>query len=83
MTIKKPSLEEFAKAKQPPPCRICTLPEGEEVNQALRAGIARRIVVQWLHEVRGYATSGPLGVSGNAMEKHATNRHHFKEVAKS
>lgn len=78
MTAKKLSLSEFVQSKQPPPCRLCVIPERAEVDEALRSGAPRRIVLEWLQEERGYKPTGPEGVSSTAMDKHCIGKHHYK-----
>lgn len=77
---KKVSLAEFAASKAPPPCKVCVIPERAEIDDALKSGISRRHIHEWLTEHKGYASSGPEGISATALDKHATNRHAYKEV---
>jgi hypothetical protein len=77
-TPKKLSLAEFAAEKAPPPCRVCILPEREEIDEAYKTGVARRLILEWLREVRSYANNGPTGVSDSALDKHLTQKHHLK-----
>jgi len=76
----KVSLADFAKAKAPPACRVCVLPERAEIDEAYRNGTPRRIILEWLWEVRGYKTSGLVdGVSEAMMDKHCKSQHHHKK----
>lgn len=78
LTAKKLSLTEFAASKAPPPCRFCVLPERAEIDEAYKSGIPRRVILEWLIEIRGYATNGPNGVTQSAIDKHMSSKHHFK-----
>lgn len=79
-TPKKPSLAEFAAAKAPPPCRVCILPERPEIDENYRQGVPRRIIHEWLLEVKGYKPAGMVdGVSETALDKHLKNGHHHKK----
>ncbi len=81
-TAKKPSLADFAAAKAPPPCRVCVLPERPEIDEAYRNGIPRRIIHEWLIDVRGYKPIGLVdGVSATAIDNHLKKRHHLKDVS--
>jgi len=75
-TAKKPSLSEFATLKAPPPCRVCVMPEREEIDANYNAGVPRRVILEWLWEVKEYKTIGNDGVSASALDKHLTNKHH-------
>lgn len=77
-TPKKVSLAEYAAAKAPPPCYVCTLPERAEIDENRRGGVGYRFILEWLWEVRGYKTSGVGGVSASAIEKHFKQQHHYK-----
>lgn len=73
MAGKTPSLVEFAEAKAPPSCKFCVLPERRECDEAYKTGQAtRRLILQWLHEVKGYTTKD---VTGSAVDKHFTSGH--------
>lgn len=79
-TAKKVSLIEYAASKAPPPCKVCVIPERSEIDDAAKSGISRRLIHEWLTEQKGYGTQGPEGISATALDKHITNRHHYKEV---
>ena len=78
MTIRKPTLVEYAATKAPPPCRFCVLPERTEVDEAYKAGVPRRLILEWLIDVKGYAPNGPNGVTQSAIDKHMTSKHHLR-----
>lgn len=85
MTTKKLTLQEFAKTKERADCIACVLPEREEIDEAYRSGITRKIILQWLWEVKGYdaksvfdETGAPKGISSTMLDKHLTGQHHFK-----
>lgn len=74
------SLTEYAAAKAKPPCPFCALPERDECDEAYRNGIHRRVILEWLREVRGYQSAGVSGVSDHAADKHYQGKHHHKEL---
>src|SRR5688572_31862256 len=74
----QPSLSEYAASKAKPDCRVCILSERDEIDDNVKNGVPRRIILEWLWEVRGYKTSGEGGVSESVMDKHCKNKHHFK-----
>lgn len=76
-TPKKPSLSEFASLKAPPPCRVCVMPEREEVDANYNAGVPRRIILDWLWEVKGYKNQGTEAITANALDKHLSSKHHI------
>ena len=79
----KISLVDYAASKLPPPCKVCVIPERQEIDEAAKSGVSRRIIHEWLTEQKGYATQGPDGISATALDKHVQNRHHYKEVVGS
>jgi hypothetical protein len=88
MTKNNISLEEFAKQYKKIDCMVCALPERDEVDEAYKNGVLRRIIMKWLWEVKGYGTKSglndegkPIGFSESMMDKHFSKQHHFnKEV---
>ena len=85
MTIKKISLQDFAKTNERADCIACVLPERNEIDEAYRNGITRKMILRWLWEVREYDTKSifdetgcPKGISATMLDKHLTGQHHFK-----
>ena len=72
MTAKKKSLTEFVAEKTKPVCFFCDIPEREDVDSALRAGIIQRLIREWLIEERGYP---PAQITQGKFEKHTQARH--------
>lgn len=86
MTVKKPSLSEFAKSKERAECVVCVLVERDEIDEAYRGGTSRKIILQWLWEVKGYEgkaifneTGVPIGLSSTSLDRHLTGQHHFQK----
>ena len=87
MTAKKPSLAEFAKSKERAKCVVCILPERDEIDDAYRSGITRKVILNWLWEVKGYEGKAifdengtPRGLSSSSLDSHLTGQHHFSKV---
>lgn len=67
----RPSLLEFAAAqKKVESCRVCELPEVDEIHAARKAGVSYQNIVRWLVEVRGYE---PGYVSDHRLTIHLTS----------
>lgn len=86
MVAKKQSLADFAKQFERIDCVACVLPEREEFDSALRAGVQRKIVLRWLWEVGGYGDKSvfdeagkPTGISATMLDKHVTGQHYYKK----
>jgi hypothetical protein len=87
MTTKKLSLNEFAKSKERAKCVVCVLPEREEIDEAYRGGVTRKIILSWLWEVKGYEgkavfdeSGAPRGLSSTSLDHHLTGQHHFQKA---
>lgn len=86
MTTKKLTLSEFAKSKERADCVVCVLAEREEIDEAYRGGVSRKVILQWLWEVKGYEgkavfdeNGAPRGLSSTSLDKHLTGSHHFNK----
>lgn len=86
MTIKKQSLQDFAKQFERPACVACILPEREEIDGAYRGGINRKVILKWLWEVKCYGDQStfdekgvPNGISASMLDKHFSGAHHFSK----
>lgn len=69
-----PSLLEFVAAQKPQHvCRVCELPEVQEINEARQHGASYKNIALWLTQVRGY----PVGhISHHRVESHFNQHHH-------
>jgi hypothetical protein len=70
---KKPSLVDFAATQRGPGCKLCSLPERAEFDQARRDGVPGTVVRRWLIEACGYMEEQ---VTRNGVEQHFQQKHH-------
>lgn len=85
-TPKKLSLSDFAKSKERAKCVVCVLPEREEIDEAYRGGVTRKVILSWLWEVKAYEgkavfdeNGNPRGLSASSLDSHLTGSHHFRK----